>query len=193
MLGYHDRYHAKLDMKLPNYSTILLSTVGAAFLAGFAILGTFSLASASEHAEPLPGGQREISSGAILSWEVDAESRIFFARVHNNTNEASIVQMDPDELEAVIAVIPFDGADSLNYVHKEYARRMRVAFWIPSDLKIEPGSAHNWTIPFSNLRQILSGPIQSFDEAIKSGTVEIVGLHGSNFRYDEQGRFDGFN
>ena len=180
-------------MKLPNYSTILLSTVGAAFLAGFAILGTFSLASASEHAEPLLGGQREISSGAILSWEVDAESRIFFARVHNNTNEASIVQMNPDELEAVIAVIPFDGADSLNYVHKEYARRMRVAFWLSPDLKIEPDSAHNWSIPFSNLRQILSGPIQSFDEAIKSGTVEIVGLHGSNFRYDEQGRFDGFN
>lgn len=178
---------------MPSYSSVLISTLAVAFLAGLAMIGTSSMMSETASAEPLSGGMYEMSSGAVLSWEVDAGSRTFFARVHNDTRRLSEVKMQPDELEAIISVTPRDGTDPLLYVHKEYLSRMKVAFWLPPTLELKPNAAHDWSIGFSDLRQVLSGPPMPFDDALSLGKVEIVSVHGANFRYDEEGRFDGFN
>ena len=191
-LGDHGRYPAQTKMQKPNYPTVLLATLGFAFLVGIAALALLAPESESQIAEPLAGGQWEINRGAILSWEADTENQIFRARIHNNTNEPLVVRMKPDNLEAVISITTENGTEPIEFAQQDYYKLLLVGFWIPPELEIESKSAHDWNIPFTELKHMEYASQLTFGDAAKSGAVKIVSVHGLNHRYDEQGRFDGF-
>ena len=117
---------------------------------------------------------------------------VFRARVHNETNKLAIVRMNPDTLEARIRVTSKDGSNILEFAQKDYYRMLLIAFWIPPELKIAANSAHDWAVPFAELEHMEYASQQTFADAIKNSKIEIISVHGANYRYDDQGRFDGF-
>ena len=176
----------------PSFSTVLISTLGFACLVAIAFFALLASNRTKDAAEPLQGGQVRFDASLILSWEVDTETMVFRARVHNETNKLAIVRMNPDTLEARIRVTSKDGSNILEFAQKDYYRMLLIAFWIPPELKIAANSAHDWAVPFAELEHMEYASQQTFADAIKNSKIEIISVHGANYRYDDQGRFDGF-